>query len=151
MSDEDDYAVGYGKPPLHTRFRKGRSGNPRGRPRAPKTIAALLGAALDQKIPAGGDGRRRRITKREAIVANLVDRSMRADFRATRLLLDMLRRFEGEFTPDAAPAEDPREVLKRGLARLASAMAREAPDPGTGDVEGRPKASLDRRRESDDI
>jgi len=29
-----DYVVGYGKPPLHTRFQKGRSGNPNGRPRA---------------------------------------------------------------------------------------------------------------------
>ena len=27
------YEVGYSKPPLHTRFRKGQSGNPRGRPR----------------------------------------------------------------------------------------------------------------------
>jgi uncharacterized protein DUF5681 len=28
-----DYKVGYGRPPLHTRFRKGVSGNPKGRPR----------------------------------------------------------------------------------------------------------------------
>jgi Family of unknown function (DUF5681) len=29
------YQVGYGKPPVHSRFRKGQSGNPRGRPRGP--------------------------------------------------------------------------------------------------------------------
>jgi hypothetical protein len=29
--DQHDYAVGHGKPPVHTRFKKGQSGNPRGR------------------------------------------------------------------------------------------------------------------------
>jgi Family of unknown function (DUF5681) len=34
---EGDYRVGYGKPPLETRFKQGQSGNPRGRPRGAKT------------------------------------------------------------------------------------------------------------------
>src|SRR3954452_22678400 len=41
------YEVGYGKPPRHTRFEKGRSGNPRGRPKSSKNLATLLAAALD--------------------------------------------------------------------------------------------------------
>ena len=41
-----DYVVGYGKPPLHTRFQKGRSGNPNGRPRGKKNMSTLLSAAL---------------------------------------------------------------------------------------------------------
>ena len=42
----DAYEVGYGKPPRHTRFPKGRSGNPKGRPPRSKNIGALLTRAL---------------------------------------------------------------------------------------------------------
>jgi len=45
--DERDYEVGYGKPPHHTRFVKGQSGNPRGRPRGAKNMKTLLNKALN--------------------------------------------------------------------------------------------------------
>ena len=59
-----DYAVGRGKPPVHIRFKKGQSGNPRG-PR-PKNLPALLIEALNEKVVVTIDGERREITKREA-------------------------------------------------------------------------------------
>ncbi len=37
-----DYEVGYGKPPRHTRFQPGRSGNPRGRPKDTKNLKTDL-------------------------------------------------------------------------------------------------------------
>jgi Family of unknown function (DUF5681) len=92
---EGGYRVGRGKPPLHTRFRKGRSGNPAG-PRK-KDLSALLLAALDEKVTVD----RRRVTKREAIVSKLVDRSAGADSSATRLLLGMLKEIEKRAAPAA--------------------------------------------------
>ena len=86
--EQGEYRVGRGKPPLHTRFRKGRSGNPKG-PRK-KDLPALLLAALNEPVTVDKDGRRRRISKREAIVAGLVDKSADADLRATKMLIDML-------------------------------------------------------------
>jgi S-adenosylmethionine/arginine decarboxylase-like enzyme len=47
--------VGYGKPPLHTRFKKGQSGNPRGRPRGAKNLSTLVSDALDQTVVVPGN------------------------------------------------------------------------------------------------
>ena len=67
-----DYVVGRGKPPAHTRFKKGQSGKPRG-PR-PKNLLALLIDALDEPVTATIDGKRREITKRKAVVTQLVNK-----------------------------------------------------------------------------
>ena len=50
MPPDPDYEVGYKKPPAHTRFKKGPSGNHRARPKASKDLAALLTEILDEKV-----------------------------------------------------------------------------------------------------
>ena len=65
--DERDYEVGYGKPPRHTRFVKGQSGNPRGRPPGAKNMKTLLTKALNELVVVTDNGGRRMVTKREAI------------------------------------------------------------------------------------
>jgi hypothetical protein len=89
--NERDYEVGYGKPPRHTRFSKGQSGNPRGRPKESKNLATLLKEALNEHVIVAGNGGRRKITMREAIIRQLVKRSATADLRATKILLDLVR------------------------------------------------------------
>ena len=100
--DEHDYKVGPGKPPLQTRFKKGQSGNPGGRRK--KQLPAWLADALDEPVFVTIDGERRQITKREAVVHQLVNKSTTADLRATKMLFDMMK--EAEQKADAvAPAE----------------------------------------------
>ena len=94
-----DYEVGYGKPPRHTRFTKGQSGNPRGRPPGAKNLKTLLSEALNEPIIVTENGGHRKITKREAIVTQLVNRSATADLRAIKILLDILRDIEGQTEP----------------------------------------------------
>ena len=77
--DEHDYKVGPGRPPLRTRFRKGQSGNPGGRRK--KNMPALLADALNETISVTIDGEERQITKREAVVYQLVNKSTTADLR----------------------------------------------------------------------
>ena len=89
-----DYEVGYGKPPLASRFKKGNNANPRGRPRKPKDLAAMLKRALDAPVVVVENGARRRLTKREIVIAQLVDKCASADLRATKILLDMLHKLE---------------------------------------------------------
>ena len=99
-----DYEVGRGKPPVHSRFKKGQSGNPRG-PR-PKNLPALLIEALNEPVVVTIDGERRKITKREAVVSQLVNKSAGADLRATKMLIDMLKDVEKKagVTPPPEPA-----------------------------------------------
>src|SRR5215469_4194622 len=118
---EGEYKVGPGRPPLHTRFKKGQSGNPRG-PRH-KNLPALLVAALNEPVVVTSGGERRRITKREAVVAQLVDKSAGADLRATKMLLDMLQDIEKRAGTAPAPEKSPftaadEEVIENLLARL---------------------------------
>src|SRR5438552_10183454 len=122
MADSDsDYKVGPGRPPLHTRFQKGQSGNPGGR--STKSLAALLADALNETVVVTIDGRRRKITKREAIVTQMVDKSASADLRATKMLIDMMKEVEHK-AGDAAPPPEPRlaaagkEVVQQLVARL---------------------------------
>src|ERR1700756_1567427 len=98
-----DYVVGYGKPPLHTRFQKGRSGNPKGRPRGKKNMSTLLSAALEASIVVA-NGRRKKITKREAIFTQLVNKSAAADLKATQIVLAMLRDIDAQADGSADPA-----------------------------------------------
>jgi len=74
---EREYATNYRKPPLHTRFKKGQSGNPRGQPA--KNLAALLAAALNEKVTVTENGKRRQVIKREAVIAQLVHKSASAE------------------------------------------------------------------------
>jgi hypothetical protein len=89
-----DYAVGYGKPPRHSGFQKGRSGNPKGRPKGSKNFATLLTEALDEKVQVTEDGKRRRIAKRELVIKQLVNKSAAADLRAIKQLTDIVQGIE---------------------------------------------------------
>jgi hypothetical protein len=119
--DERDYEVGYGKPPRHTRFEPGRSGNPRGRPPGAKNMKTLLSKALNELVVVTEPGGRRKVSKREAIVTQLVNRSAKADYRAIQILLGMLRDVEGDtdaHSSDAAFTEADQQIIQRIRSRL---------------------------------
>jgi hypothetical protein len=62
--------------------------------RSATSLPALLADALNETVAVTIDGRRRRITKREAIVPQMVDKSASADLRATEMLIDMMKDVE---------------------------------------------------------
>jgi hypothetical protein len=120
-----EYEVGYGRPPRHSRFEKGRSGNPRGRPPGAKDLKTLLAEALDEIVIVAENGGRRKITKRAAIVTQFVNRCAKADLRAIKMLLEVLREDQNQPTssetvPFTQADEKVIEQLKARLARPAS-------------------------------
>lgn len=81
-----DYAVGYGRPPTHGQFKPGQSGNPGGRPKGAVTLTNLIAKAMNEKVVVHEGGRRRKITKGEAIAKQLVNKAASGDLRAIREL-----------------------------------------------------------------
>jgi Family of unknown function (DUF5681) len=99
------YTVGYGKPPLHSRFKPGNRANPAGRPRGAKGLKTILARMLDRRVVVTEDGKRRRLTKRELGFARLVDKFAEGDMSAAKLLVEFELALE-RLAPDA-PAERP--------------------------------------------
>jgi hypothetical protein len=95
---EGSYQVGYKKPPPQHRFAKGRSGNPRGRPKKPKTLDTFLDKALKETVVVNENGSRKAITKFEAFVKQLVNKATAGDVRVTKVLIELLREAKPELT-----------------------------------------------------
>jgi len=84
--DAEDDGVGYRKPPRATRFTKGRSGNPAGRPRG-RHREAPYEAVLRQMVTIHEDGSERRVTAAEAFLLQLTKRGLEGDSAAARASL----------------------------------------------------------------
>lgn len=112
----DDEPVGYGKPPKGTRFRKGRSGNPSGRPKQTRTQLELLRRELAQRVTVTEGGRKRRLTKGELVTKQLVTRALKGEVPALRMMMRM-----GELLDAEAAREGEADISEKD--RLAADQA----------------------------
>jgi hypothetical protein len=87
-----DYEVGFGKPPKHTRFKPGQSGNPRGRPKGTKNLKTDLMEELAEKILIREGDHARQVSKQRALLKALLTRGLKGDVRAANLVLSMMMR-----------------------------------------------------------
>ena len=91
MSEEnmsDGYEVGYGKPPRATQFQKGVSGNPKGRPKKALDLDHELLRESRASITLNENGSRRRISKHEAAIKQLLNKAMGGNIPALRTYFD---------------------------------------------------------------
>lgn len=98
------YEVGYGKPPVATRFQKGQSGNPSGKPkevRQPFDPGRVLEAIDNEEITVTDNGKRKRMTKVEIQFRQLFVKAIRGDMKAARLIAKMAQEY---FAPEARGA-----------------------------------------------
>ncbi len=81
-SKEKTKNVGYGSPPVHTRFKSGRSGNPHGRPKNSRNLKSIIQAALSERILVREGEKRRSITKLEGVVLRQVESALKGNHRS---------------------------------------------------------------------
>jgi hypothetical protein len=107
--------VGYGSPPEHSKFKKGQSGNPWGRPKGRKNFWSELLEELQKEVEVREGGRTRRVPMQTVVVKRLVADAAKGDHRARDQLLRML--ISSDLDP--APVEDNDATRKADVEILA--------------------------------
>jgi hypothetical protein len=129
----NDYEVGYGRPPKETRFQPGKSGNPRGRPKAERHLGDALREALYRKIEVVNEkGDKRKVLALDHIMRGLVGDSTRRDRAALRQLFQLLHYLDGGKPPDDPQQREAElaEVKESLRAKLEAMAARVRNMPG---------------------
>jgi methionine synthase II (cobalamin-independent) len=122
MTDSGSYQTGYKNPPKQNRFKKGQSGNPKGRPKGSKNVATVLQKANRQVIKVTKGGRIKRMSLVEAIIQQLINKAASGDLKAIHEYLYCQRIFVvTEQISESGPAfdEKDRPVLAGIFKRLA--------------------------------
>jgi hypothetical protein len=112
--DGEDGGGGYRRPPRTTRFKKGQSGNPVGRPRG-RHREAPYEAVLGQMVTIREGGVERRVTADEAFLLQLTKRGLEGDGAAARATLAVIEEFtERSSTHQRLPRVIVRKILVPG-------------------------------------
>ena len=93
---ERDHDAGYGKPPRHSRFKKGQSGNPKGRPRGSRNFSTDLKETLEKLIRITDHGKPRTVSTQLAALMRLREQALGGDARALDRLLEYARLYNDD-------------------------------------------------------
>jgi hypothetical protein len=112
--------VGYAVPPKTGQFKKGQSGNPKGRRKGSVALSTLIRKSAKERIFVQENGTRKSITKDEAALKQLFNKAASGDQRAIKLMADLMNLHTAGVEP-AAPrftlTDADREVLAQMIAR----------------------------------
>ncbi|MBU3626600.1 hypothetical protein ICN48_10195 [Polynucleobacter sp. JS-Safj-400b-B2] len=86
LCDEVEYDVGYGKPPQHTRFKKGQSGNPAGRRKGRANLGTLLNSVLHATVQINERGKRVTKSKLEIALTQVANKAATGDLKAIAMI-----------------------------------------------------------------
>lgn len=112
--DSPAYEVGYKKPPKDTMFTKGRSGNPKGRPKGSKNFNTDFMEELLTTVEITEGGKRQLVTKQRALVKRMINGAINGDLRATDMVAKLtLSMADAEKDGQDAPISvEDRKIIK---------------------------------------
>ena len=134
---QGDYDVGYGKPPVHSQFKPGQSGNPKGRPKGTRNFKNDLEAELSERLPVTINGREIRYSKQQIMIKAQVARAMKGDTKAAALIISHLADIVGLNPPDLIEPrliDEDQAILDAYVARLAARQKGSSNDGEDGNV-----------------
>jgi len=149
MTDEtsdDGFAVGYKKPPQHSRFQPGRSGNPRGKQKGVRNLGSDVKRTLEVPVRLNEQGRARRVSTQEAALLRLREKALKGDPRSLDQLIELAKTFNNSAAAD--PLGD--EALAAEDQGILDAYAEEVRSrPPSGAITVRPGVTEDSRANLD--
>ena len=130
MSNDDERKGGRGNPPKHRQFRKGTSGDPKGRPKGSKNLSTVIMEAARDEVSATINGKTRKISKLQATAMQLATKASAGDQAAINRFLDWVDEIEMRAAA-ARPAQFPLEerdveVLRAAYERMKQCDPNEA-------------------------
>lgn len=134
-----DYTVGYRRPPKTTQFKKGESGNPKGRPKGSRSLQTILVEELKSSVTIHENGRSKTVKKGEVIVKQMVNKAMAGDHKAAHLVLGVSQQQEyqdtlKESTAIDTVAQEDQVVMQSIMERMKNQLLR-SPDAATKEGE----------------
>ena len=117
-ADPVPYAVGYKKPPVHSRFQPGRSGNPKGKPKRAKCLNTLVRDNLTQKVPVRTASGEKKISRIEALLHKAVEQAMKGNPRVLAELIKLYANAVPEERAEDARALRDEDITATDLATL---------------------------------
>lgn len=105
--------VGFCNPPEQTRFKKGHSGNPHGRPKGTLNMATVLARTLRERVVVKENGKRKRITKLEAAFKQLANKAASGELKALQILTALVRSAEERAIQAPVPNSATEEIDQR--------------------------------------
>jgi Family of unknown function (DUF5681) len=110
-----DYRVGYGRPPQRTRFTKGQSGNPTGRPKGGANAKTIVSRAINEKVTIREGDKARDMTKLEGLLQAHLVKAIKGDARSASLVIGLVAKLglfaDVEQESDGALSEEDRAIL----------------------------------------
>ena len=86
-----DYEIGYGRPPVHSRFKPGKSGHLKGRTKGRRNVRTVVEEVLNQRIVIREGERTRSLSKLEGLVLTMVNKALQGDAKTQAALISLLR------------------------------------------------------------
>ena len=138
---EKRYPVGYRRPPVHSRYQPGQSGNPSGRRKGVRNLATDVKRTLLKPVTLRVGGRTQKRTTQESLLLVLREKALQGELRAIERLLDLAQRFSADLAESSAAqplSADDQAILDAYRAECAAAAMQarstepSGPTPGSG-------------------